>query len=165
MKIAVLAAAVFFAASALANDTSNTTEPVDRSGIYYCRPLATAGMAHDETTDAWNATTFKTPDDGISIKIRSLRIAGPDYSKAWVYTVSLKTPKTGDYRACMNQEFGYEIVSWAERVDCRTIPERYIFDLEYLKYEVWSEGSYMQPKDNQTFGSPYMQLGRCEKVD
>ncbi|MBB3445887.1 hypothetical protein [Rhizobium sp. BK379] len=162
MRTALIVAVVLISAPALAADP---TDPVDRSGIYYCRPFATAGMAHDVNADTWTPSTFKTPDDGISIRVKSLRKDGPDYEKNWVYSVNLKTSALGEYRTCMNQEFGFEIVSPSDRVECRWIADRYIFDLDYLKYEAWGEGSYMQPKDNQTFGTPYIQLGKCEKVD
>ncbi len=151
--------------AAFAQNAPETDEPSDRSGIYYCRPNATAGMVYDTAQDTWNATIFKTSTDGFAIKVRSTGTGKQGSSKARIYSVLLKTTQTGDFRTCFNESIGTDIVSVNDRVECRWIAQHYQFDLEYLKYETWSEGSYLQPKDKQTLGVPFMELGKCEKVD
>lgn len=164
MRLSAIAV-LLMTTAAFAENVPETDEPADRSGIYYCRPSATAGMIYDNAQDTWNATIFKTSTDGFAIKVRSTGIGEQGSFKARIYSILLKTTQTGDFRTCSNESFGPDVVSVNDRAECRWIAQRYQFDLEYLRYETWSEGSYLQLKDKQTLGLPYLELGKCEKVD
>lgn len=142
----------------------------DFTGSYLCKTTAMGGVGR--TADGkWEGTGFSYGDQAFVIKVsdigKRVKLVSSDKT-ARAYTVEIKIfGSEGAFRPCKglyHLDSERTVISTDGNMMCIHTYTHYLFNFGKNLFQVMHEGGYLEG-NSENDGTPFIAVGKCEKID